>query len=125
MAAPRDYQGNSSLGDPYRIASRSVSMPPLTPVGAALDVQTNAKRVPQAELALKALVGEIQTLHTDVSTLLGRLTPVLRPEPPTKEPDATGRPITGAPLIDGIHDQVALLVRLRGVVHSALDRLEV
>lgn len=94
-------------------------------VAAKLGAQPVPKRTPQAELALKALVGEIQSLHADVSTLLDRLTPVLRSEPPSKDPDGMARPITGAPLIDGIQDQVALLSRLRGVVRGALDRLEV
>ena len=88
------------------------------------DVQTNAKRVPQAEVVLKALIVEIEALHSDVATLLGRLAPVLRPAPPEKD-DALSLAMTGAPLIDELQRQVALLTRLRGVVHSALDRLEV
>lgn len=122
MAGPLDYQGNSL--QPYP-GLRQAPPQSLGDVAAALGVQPAPKRTPQAELALKALVGEIQSLHADVSTLLDRLSPVLRPEPPAKEPDGMARPITGAALIDGIQDQVASLSRLRGVVRGAIDRLEV
>ncbi len=121
MVGPLDYQGNS-LQQYQGLRQQPQS---LQDVAAALGVQPAPKRTPQAELVLKALVGEIQSLHGEVSTLLDRLTPVLRSEPPTKDPDGITRPTTGATLIDGIRDQVALLARLRGVVRGAIDRLEV
>jgi len=97
----------------------------LQEVAAKLGAQPAPKRTPQAEVVLKALIVEIEALHSDVAALLGRLTPVLRSEPPTKDPDGTARPITGAPLIDELQRQIALLSRLRGVVRGAIDRLEV
>ena len=111
MVGPLDYQGNS-LQQYQGLRQQPQS---LQDVAAALGVQPAPKRTPQAELVLKALVGEIQSLHG----------PVLRSEPPTKDPDGITRPTTGATLIDGIQDQVALLARLRGVVRGAIDRLEV
>lgn len=121
MAGPLDYQGNSL--QPYP-GLRQAPPQSLGDLAAALGAQPAPKRTPQAELALKALISEIEALHSDVAALLGRLTPVLRPEPPEKD-DGSPRAMTGAPLVDELQRQVALLSRLRGVVRGAIDRLEV